>query len=134
MWKIPEEFRHSFSIFGSSGAPYGAFKCESPTRQGYELLIIASPGGVIDDDNGGERTINWEHVSVHAGFAFVGDQRTATPTWDEMDYVKGLFWDAADVVMQLHINDGEKVDTHKHTLHLWRPTDREIPVPDKDLV
>jgi hypothetical protein len=129
-WKIPEQFRFIEREFGLPGDPYGAFKCASPSRRGYELAIIASPGG----DIGGGRIVTWEHVSVHVSANHTGAWVAYCPTWAEMDYVKGLFWDDTDVVMQLHVNDDKKVDIHKHTLHLWRPTDREIPLPDKDLV
>lgn len=108
----------------------GLLSAPAPTRPGYGLTVVASPGG----DIGGGRIVAWEHVSVHAVINIVGSPQSVTPTWDEMDYVKGLFWDASDVVMQLHVNDDRKVDTHKHTLHLWRPTDKEIPLPDEDLV
>lgn len=131
MWKVPEKFRLLGLDFGKKGEPFGAFLCDSPFRPGYTLVIIASPGGRISDT----RVVHWEHVSVHAAVALTGNIKTdRTPTWEEMDYVKGLFWDDSDVVMQLHINDGNKVNNHPHTLHLWRPTRDKIPLPDKDLV
>lgn len=133
MWKIPEEHRLNRPGFGIKGDPFGAFKCDSPTRKLHELIIMASPGGTFED-GGKQRTVKWEHVSVHASANFTGTWVNTTPTWDEMDYVKGLFWDPADVVMQLHVNDGKKIDIHKFTLHLWRPTDKDIPLPDPDLV
>ncbi len=131
-WKVPEQHRlkGTQDFYGAPGEPFGAFKLDSPTRKGYEILVIASPGG----DVGEGRIVAWEHVSVHVSSNFTGAWADYTPTWEEMDYVKGLFWDEADVVMQLQVNDGQKVNVHKHTLHLWRPTDREIPLPDRDLV
>lgn len=133
MWKVPEEHRLTRPGFGIKGDPFGAFKLDSPTRKGFELIIMASPGGTFED-GGKPRTVHWEHVSVHAAANLVGTWTNFTPTWDEMDYVKGLFWDPGDVVIQIHVNDERKKNIHQHTLHLWRPTDREIPLPDPDLV
>jgi len=46
-----------------------------------------------------------------------------------MAFVKDLCWDDDDVVMQLHPRKADYVNDHPHTLHLWRPIDREIPTP-----
>ena len=65
--------------------------------------------------------LGWEHASVSAP--------GRTPTWGEMQYVKELFWEPEDVVMQLHPPESEYVDCHPYCLHLWRPLLAEIPVP-----
>lgn len=134
-WKVPENLRLQLPGMGIPGDPFGAFMAESPTRAGYMLLIMAAPGGVITN-NITLKPIEtkWDHVSIHASVNLTGTERNTTPTWEEMDYVKGLFWDPGDVVMQLHVNDGRKIDIHKYTLHLWRPTDKEIPLPPPELV
>jgi hypothetical protein len=67
----------------------------------------------------------WEHVSVTLPNAV----KLRTPTWEEMCYVKSIFWDKDDVVMQLHPAESEAVNVHNHCLHLWRPTDAQIPIP-----
>jgi hypothetical protein len=38
-----------------------------------------------------------------------------------MCYVKRLFWDADDVVMQLHPRESEYVNAHPHVLHAGSP-------------
>lgn len=63
---------------------------------------------VIFSDGGG-----WDHVSVSL--------KTRTPTWDEMCYVKDLFFDASECVMQLHPSKENYVNEHQFCLHLWRP-------------
>ena len=55
----------------------------------------------------------WEHVSVST--------RGRCPNWDEMVFVKNLFWGPDDVVMQLHPPQSAYVNNHPHCLHLWRP-------------
>lgn len=54
----------------------------------------------------------WEHVSVSV--------YNRTPTWAEMQYVKDLFWDSDDVVVQFHPPRSEYVNCHPYCLHMWR--------------
>ena len=63
----------------------------------------------------------WEHVSVSL--------RDRCPTWAEMEEVKRRFWSDVDTVMQLHVPPREHRNCHPYCLHLWRPTDQEIPRP-----
>ena len=70
----------------------------------------------------------WEHVSVTL------KDSTATPSWENMCYIKNLFWDAEDVVIQYHPKQSEYINLHPGCLHLWRPIDQEIPRPDPSLV
>jgi hypothetical protein len=68
----------------------------------------------------------WEYVSVSL--------RNRTPNWREMGFIKDLFWDLEDVVIQYHPPKREYVNNHEHCLHLWRPVGVEIPTPPKILV
>jgi len=120
---VPEKLRITkHPILGSTSADGNnvAFRMMSPEQYGWLLLLICSDG------------YGWEHVSVHAYRR--SDRKPRTPTWTEMCYVKDLCWDAEDVVMQLHPAKSEYVNEHPFTLHLWRPTDREIPTPPSILV
>lgn len=78
------------------------------------LTVIASDGA------------GWEHVSV--------SRIKRTPTWAEMCYVKDMFWDAEDVVLQYHPAKSQHVDNHPYCLHLWRPIGIVLPVPDPRMV
>jgi hypothetical protein len=75
------------------------------------LLIQASDGG------------GWEHVSVS-----VPGGKTC-PAWEEMDFVKRLFWDDTDCVAQLHVPRKDWVNFHPRTLHLWRKVGEEWATP-----
>lgn len=126
-WKVPEKFRLSDvpgRLFSKKGEPFGAFRVESPDKARVtktHLFIIASPG---------TEGIDWEHVSVHAVKYFSGKTyREFTPTWEEMCFVKSLFWDDEDRVVQFHPERSKYVNVHQHTLHLYRPTKIEIPLP-----
>jgi hypothetical protein len=114
--KIPksvEKARIQVGPWGSDpGDDCGAFVVIGP--QGEKLRIIASPG----DANEG---IPWEHVSVSTNYRF--------PSWKEMCWVKDLFWSEEEAVMQLHPPKSDWINNHKFCLHLWRPTNGEIPLP-----
>lgn len=49
--------------------------------------------------------LGWEHVSVSTP--------SRLPTWDEMSFVKSLFWDDEDCVMQLHPPKSTYVNDHQ---------------------
>jgi hypothetical protein len=78
------------------------------------LQVIASDG------------MGWEHVSVSL--------QTRCPSWAEMCYIKDLFWDEEETVMQLHPPRSEWVNNHPYCLHLWRPVSDVIPRPREILV
>ena len=96
----------------------GVFKVDS-VEPGWTLFLIASDG------------LQWEHVSVRAQRT---PSKSRTPTWREMCQIKSLFWDAEDVVMQLHPKRSDYINNHPHVLHLWRPIGQTIPTPDYSLV
>ncbi len=92
----------------------------SPLRnRPYKLTVIASDGH--DWEKCGFPLPAFEHVSVSTA--------VRCPTWEEMCFVKGLFWDDDDVVMQLHPRKSDYVNMHPFCLHLWRPIGVEIPAP-----
>jgi hypothetical protein len=90
----------------------GAFIVQGPC--GRELRLVASQGE------------GWEHVSVSIN--------SRVPNWQEMSFVKDLFWDVEEAVMQLHPPKSTYVNCHPYCLHLWRPLNAEIPLPDPILV
>jgi hypothetical protein len=94
------------------GDDYGAFLFPGPCNQ--NLKVIASPGDAHEG-------IAWEHVSVSL--------RNRCPNWEEMCFVKALFWEDDTAVMQLHPPKSEWINNHLYCLHLWRPLDAEIPLP-----
>jgi hypothetical protein len=108
-----EPFRFLSGAWGSNqGDDFGAFKIPGP--EGEDLMIIASPGDA-------DEHIPWEHVSVSA--------RSRCPHWKEMCFVKDLFWDEEEMVMQLHPPKSTWINNHKFCLHLWKPTHETIPAP-----
>lgn len=90
----------------------GAF--EITLRHSQKFLVIASDG------------MGWEHVSV--------SRRDRCPTWEEMCQIKGIFWDGADCIVQYHPPESEYVNNHPYCLHLWRPMDVALPMPNSMMV
>jgi hypothetical protein len=86
----------------------------------YELRCQVSDG------------LGWEHVSVSVGHERSDPSRC--PTWEEMCWIKDLFWDKSDTVIQYHPAEENYVNMHPYVLHLWRPVNNELPLPDPLLV
>jgi hypothetical protein len=68
----------------------------------------------------------WEHVSVSV------DGRV--PNWQEMCFVKNLFWSDEECVVQFHPPKSEYVNLHPYCLHLWKPLERDVLLPPSLLV
>src|SRR4029453_13437329 len=111
---VPEPARIGPADHPTLGSTYrvgnnGAFRLESPDP-GWELWTIASDG----TDAASPEGAGWEHVSVHA---WNGKGRSRIPNWREMCFVKDLFWDPEDVVMQLHPARSQYDKNHPAVLH-----------------
>lgn len=94
----PHELIESCRVGGEPGDNTGA---ASVPHRGVLLRIIWCDGG------------GWDHVSVSCD--------TRTPTWAEMEFVRGLFFGDDEWVMQLSVPRSEHINIHEHCLHLWRP-------------
>lgn len=72
------------------------------------------------------REEQWDHVSVSLS--------GRCPNWQEMCFVKDLFWEPHETVMQLHPPSHLHVNYHPHCLHLWAPRNLFIPLPPRWMV
>lgn len=122
MFHVPNEYRIRVGDFGTTDAygNNGGFLIPSPTRKRRTFQVFASDG------------LGWEHISVCVRIGTGAEVQT--PLWEEMQYLKQLFWDAEDVVMQLHPAEKNYVNMAANVLHLWRPVGKEIPVPPVEMV
>lgn len=111
--RVPEQYRVKTGLFASDETYRNNGLFIIPFES-YELQVIASDGE------------GWEHVSV--------SMPNRTPSWKQMCFIKSLFWDEQDCVVQYHPPESEYVNNHNHCLHLWRPTEQEIPLPPSILV
>lgn len=95
----------------------GAFIIPGPC--GMALKVIVSDGrDWADCDLSGE---SWDHVSVSLP--------NRCPNWIEMSFVKNLFFEDEEVVMELHVAKSQHINAHPNCLHLWRPHVTPIPLP-----
>lgn len=96
-------------LIDNTAIPIGAFDFK---REG--LFVIAGMG------NG------WDHISISKP---KHKNRHKIPTWNEMCFVKNLFFDKEELVVQYHPPLSKYVNVHPGVLHLWRKQDDSIPVP-----
>lgn len=113
MFHVPEKYRLKEGFMSSTAeiGNNGAFVI--PVLK-VNMIVIASDG------------FGWEHVSV--------SHPDRCPVWEEMCIIKDLFWDEDDAVMQLHPAKSEYINNCSTCLHLWRPTNADIPIPDSIFV
>lgn len=105
-FELPEEYdKYRKSAHGHYGDRCNGF------------IFLKQKGLAIQFSDG----LGWEHVSV--------SRRSKVPTYEDMCWVKDLFWDPEDCVMQLHVPAEEHINAHPYCLHLWRPMHEEIPRP-----
>lgn len=94
-------------------------------KQGCFAYLIISSG----DDT--ERVIGgWEHVSVSK----LQGKIPRIPTWEDMSYVKSLFWSDDETVLQFHPKRQEYVNKYPWCLHLWKKIGVEHELPPTILV
>jgi hypothetical protein len=74
----------------------------------------------------------WEHVS--ASVRHTKREPHRCPNWEEMCFIKDLFWDEHDSVVQFHPKKSEYVNIHPYVLHLWKPTTMEVILPPTKFV
>ena len=83
----------------------GMFRVIGPT--GARLLIMANDAEALVANG-------FEHVSVSLP--------NRCPNWPEMSFVKSLFWQPEETVVQFHPPEDCHVNNHPYCLHLWRDT------------
>lgn len=82
-----------------------------------EIFKLGKRYGSVIWSNGG----GWEHVSV------CPYKRSYTPSWDDMCALKDMFFHENETVVQYHPAKSEYVNNMPNCLHLWRPTEAELP-------
>lgn len=136
MFKVPNKHRlinHPQLGSDDSYGNNGFFTIPHPKIANYIFQAQVSDG------------MGWEHVSislikeVNVGrlrqpAKWIKQSVERCPTWEEMCWIKDLFWDKTDCVIQYHPPDSDYVSYHPYCLHLWRPTDQAIPIPETFLV
>jgi len=91
----PKQYRINKEI------PYGTPYLIKHPRTKANLMVVAS------HDQG------WNHVSVSL--------EKRTPTWDEMCFIKNIFFHEEEICIQIHPKKSQYVNMHNHCLHIWQP-------------
>lgn len=91
------------------GGGHGSNGCFRIPRGKVVLGVISSSGE------------GWDHVSVSLPHR--------TPTWDEMIFIKRMFFEADEAAIMIAPPESSYVNVHPHCLHWWRPLMTSIPLP-----
>ena len=110
--KVVDQWLSDKSL-GMNGVFYVPSKLRLNGQQLQFKVIVSNEGG-------------WDHVSVSLPHR--------TPTWEEMCFIKDLFFKDAEVAIQYHPAKAEYVNNHPHCLHLWRNQLQDAVMPPTDFV
>ena len=100
----------------------GAYAIQHPKIRDYYFQIIASNG------------MGWDHVSVCLRSRDKKFFVERCCTWEEMCYIKKVFFRPDEVVVQYHPAESDYINVHKYVLHLWRPQVEKLPTPQTIMV
>ncbi len=109
--RVRDGQRGSDASYGNNGA--------------FEIPLGNESLGVVASDGEG-----WDHVSVQV----VGPLGSRTPSWDDMDYVRKLFFRGDEWVVQYHPPTDKHLNDHPLVLHMWRSQRETVPVPPSWMV
>ena len=79
------------------------------TIHGKTFFVIYSNGG------------GWDHVSASSN--------NWCPTWEEMCFIKNVFFDEDECCIEYHPAKKDYVNNHPYCLHIWKPQTQDIPIP-----
>ena len=119
MYRMTDGFMGSDESYGCNGVFIIPVEYNEPGIKYYQ--VIASDG------------MGWRHVSV----TMLNEQKepaNTMPSWEDMCYLKDLFWDKEACVVQFHPPHSEYVNNVQYCLHLWEPTYMKLPMPDSIMV
>lgn len=111
--KVPNDYRIRKGVMGSDDSYGNNGMFEVPYRS-YKFTVIASDGE------------GWEHVSVSLP--------NRCPNWEEMCYMKSLFWSVDECVVEFHPPTSEYVNNHDTCLHMWKQVGKTWTLPPSILV
>lgn len=74
---------------------------------------------IISDEMG------WDHASVSV------PSSNRCPIWEEMCFIKSIFWDKEETVIQYHPEESSYVNLCSNCLHLWRKQGQKYELPPR---
>ncbi len=108
----PIESNKSLQVFMKSiDGGNGIIKLPRDNKAGHTKATIVWSWGA-----------GWEHVSV-------APLNGSMPKWEDMCFVKDMFFGDDEWVVEFHPPKSEYVNNMPNCLHLWKPIDAEMPTP-----
>jgi hypothetical protein len=108
-----EKYRVKHGLYAST-SEYGCNGMFQLIHDGNRIQVMISDG------------MGWDHVSV--------SMTNRCPRWSEMCWIKSLFFEDDEWVMQYHPARALNISIHPNCLHLWRPQNEVIPKPPEFMV
>lgn len=111
--RVLDEYRDAskqiVEFYGNAGdETCGVFRMPSPI-DGQTMIIVAAQGN------------DWDHVSV--------SRTSRCPNWPEMEFIRRMFFNDDETVVQFHVPRTDHINVHPYCLHMWRPQKVELPRP-----
>lgn len=103
------------------GARCGVFYLRCQATGGKLTVVISNAADAVQAG-----LPPWNHVSVNA--------HGRTPTWEEMCWVKDLFFEEEECVMQFHPPKSKYINKHPNVLHLWHQEGVTFKLPDPRMI
>lgn len=117
-------YLEKYRIFKSKGDDTRALYFELTGIKPYKIFINGKAFNVLaSKDHDPVTGITWEHVSVSPR------NMKRCPTWEEMCYVKDLFFEDEEECVEYHPKKSEYANMHPYCLHIWRPSTGIITPP-----
>lgn len=91
-----------------------------PRKKGYYNISII-------------QTNDWKRIQVSL-LNWWHQQLKVFPTWDEMCAIKDIFFNDDEAIIEIHPSDEYKIYEKDYTIDLWKPLNKELPLPNPDLV
>ena len=131
-FKDIEKYRITEGILGTNtedAKETGAFAF--PFKANTIGVAVATDGKHDHHDTG------WEHVAVHVKYRWGAKkkkEKSRRPTLEEIEIIKGLFWEDDEEVMILFSTNGASGDGFAANVHLWHPSSGfVIPQPGPEI-
>jgi hypothetical protein len=122
-----QEMPTYFKTVGPNDDASGHYMIPHHLIKDYHFFIVFSYG------------LGWEHMSVTLRKQISSTKKTTKPvdrcpTWPEMCFLKDMFWNPDECCVQYHPPMSQYISNAEFCLHIWRPTEVELPAPDAALV
>lgn len=125
-----EQYRHQRDGMGSPpGAQFGTFLIPLVVKPGAKPVAIA----VCMADDGAKT--GWERVTVEMQEKRRANYQSRTPTLDELDTIKAMFWSGNETAFWFCHGDQEREHIKfPHRVTLWKKRGEKTEIPPLDIL